>query len=175
MTSKIKMDPSFRWDDDDGLVESPLIQQKSLRIASQAFMFRVTRTATADEEAVAARDNGTAGETSVGFGVVDSYKSFFRSEFLAFHLTQCGVVDGQDAQLGIGHLLVQFAVSLVKLLELGVGLHKCVDFGLRLFFEHFVTSFSGNTNAPTFAGTGRWLGSGISGCGGLRIPRNHPH
>lgn len=53
----------------------------------------VTRTATFDEEKAAARDNGTRG-TSVGLGVVDSYKSFFRGEFFALHLTQSGVIDG---------------------------------------------------------------------------------
>ena len=68
------MDPSFRWDDDhddyddsdgEGLPESSPTPHKKPANRFAGFRACVARTATADEEAVAARDNGTGDVSGV--------------------------------------------------------------------------------------------------------------
>ena len=57
------MDPSVRWDDDNerNFYRGDKITQQKTRESLRGFSSGVTRTATADEEAVAARDKGTRG------------------------------------------------------------------------------------------------------------------
>ena len=43
---------------------------------------------------------------------------------------------GKHAEFGVQHLLVELLVALVQLLELVVALDECVEFRLRLPFEH---------------------------------------
>ena len=76
------------------------------------------------------------------------------SEFFALHLGQGDVVDRNHAELGVQDAFVELLVPMVKLLELGVALDQCVDFRLRLPFEHGI--LLQQKNRRPFVERGAW-------------------
>jgi hypothetical protein len=122
---------------------------------------RVGRAAAAGKEA-AHRPRGRMASV----GVVHPQQPILGGELLALHLAQGHVIDGQYAELGVQHLLVQFLVPVIQLPELGTGFHLRFEFRLRLSFEH--GNLLGSHAEPGQAGrdgAGGGRSSTCRGCG----------
>src|SRR4249919_2964610 len=78
----------------------------------------------------------TAVKSSVMLGVVHAQEAILGVKLFALHPRQGVVVEGKHAQLGIQHLFVEFAVTMIKLTEFRVSLHHRVHFVLWLLFKH---------------------------------------
>jgi hypothetical protein len=94
------------------------------------------RAATADEEAVAARDeNIDSAGTSVVEDVEQAGEAILGGELSRFIWVRVRSSTAAP-EFGVQHLLVELLVALVQLLELAVALDECIEFRLRLPFEH---------------------------------------
>src|SRR6478735_6566365 len=74
-------------------------------------------------------------------GFVHPDQAVLGMELFALHAGQGLVVQRQDAQFSVEHLLVEFAMSLEQLAELRISFHHRVDGFLWLTFKHRLTSF----------------------------------
>src|SRR5688572_14338032 len=103
--------------------------------------------------------------------VVHPGQLVLREQLLPLHARDRGVVERKASQLGVEHLLVEFAVSMVELAEFGVVLHQRFEFVLRLPFKHGFDLLQ-KRERPGLMGPGR---GGVSGqvafAGGVLVRR----